>query len=35
MSKKKLLWIIILIVFIIAVGIAIYFANTKGHECCK
>ncbi len=32
MSKKKLLWIIILIVFIIAVGVAIYFANTKGNK---
>ena len=32
MNKKKILWIIILVVFIIAVGIAIYFANTKGNK---
>ena len=32
MNKKKILWIIILVVFIIAIGIVIYFANTKGNK---
>ena len=32
MNKKKILWIIVLIVFIIAIGIVIYFANTKGNK---